>query len=53
MYYCYIALCADDSYYGGLAEDPEHRIAEHNSGKGAHWTAARVLGLSGASLTRH
>jgi predicted GIY-YIG superfamily endonuclease len=42
MHYCYIALCADDSYYVGLAEDPEDRIAEHNSGKGADWTAARL-----------
>jgi len=42
MHYCYIVLCADDSYYVGKAEEPEERVRNHNSGKGADWTAARL-----------
>ncbi|HEY4837967.1 MAG TPA: GIY-YIG nuclease family protein [Candidatus Acidoferrales bacterium] len=35
MHCCYILRCADDSFYVGVAEDPDRRCAEHNSGKGA------------------
>ena len=42
MHYCYILRCADDSYYVGVAEDPQRRCDEHNSGKGADWTARRL-----------
>ncbi len=41
MHSCYILRCADDSFYVGVAEDPERRCAEHNRGKGADWTAKR------------
>ncbi|MGA2510956.1 MAG: GIY-YIG nuclease family protein [Candidatus Acidiferrales bacterium] len=42
MYYCYILRCADDSFYVGVAEDPRRRCDEHNSAKGADWTARRL-----------
>ena len=42
MHYCYILSCADGSYYVGVAEDPQRRLDEHNSGKGADWTALRL-----------
>ncbi|OJV14677.1 MAG: hypothetical protein BGO21_18415 [Dyadobacter sp. 50-39] len=32
-YYVYIAKCADDSYYTGLTNDLQRRLAEHNTGK--------------------
>lgn len=32
-YYVYIAKCADESYYTGVTNDLERRLAEHNSGK--------------------
>jgi len=36
----YVAECADGSYYTGIAKDVEKRIENHNSGKGAKYTAA-------------
>ena len=42
LHYCYILCCSDDSYYVGVAEDPRRRLAEHNAGKGADWTASRL-----------
>lgn len=41
-HYCYILRCSDESYYVGVAEDPQRRCDEHNSGKGADWTARRL-----------
>ncbi len=41
MFYCYILLCSDDSFYVGVTDDPARRIQEHNDGKGADWTAVR------------
>lgn len=32
-YYVYIAKCADDSYYTGVTNNLDRRLAEHNSGK--------------------
>ena len=40
MYFCYILLCADNSYYVGVSDDPHRRAQEHNEGKGSDWTAA-------------
>jgi putative endonuclease len=37
----YIARCADDSLYCGIALDVAARIAEHDAGKGAKYTAGR------------
>ncbi|MCY7410011.1 MAG: GIY-YIG nuclease family protein [Chitinophagales bacterium] len=31
-YFVYIVQCNDDSYYTGITNDIERRIAEHNSG---------------------
>jgi len=31
-YYVYILKCADNSYYTGVTNNIERRIAEHNSG---------------------
>ena len=41
MFYAYILRCSDDSYYVGSSDDPDHRLIEHNQGKGSNWTAAR------------
>ena len=41
MFYTYILLCADDSYYVGATDGPQRRLQEHNEGKGSEWTAAR------------
>ncbi len=32
-YYVYIAQCADDSYYTGVTNNLDRRLAEHNGGK--------------------
>jgi putative endonuclease len=40
VYYCYILLCADDSFYVGVTDDPAQRVQDHNDGRGASWTAA-------------
>ena len=37
----YIARCADDTLYTGVAKDVPARLAKHNSGKGAAYTRAR------------
>ena len=37
----YVARCADDSLYCGIALDIEQRIAAHNAGTGAKYTAGR------------
>jgi putative endonuclease len=41
MYFCYILLCADHSYYIGVTDNPSERTQRHNEGRGATWTAAR------------
>ena len=38
----YIVRCSDNTLYTGIAKDPDHRIAEHNSGKGAKYTRSRL-----------
>jgi putative endonuclease len=37
-YYCYILECADGSLYTGLTTDPERRLRQHTSGRGARYT---------------
>jgi putative endonuclease len=39
--YCYIVECADGSLYTGWTTDPERRVKEHNSGRGALYTRWR------------
>jgi putative endonuclease len=41
MWYVYILRCIDGSYYTGITNNLEQRIAEHNSGKGARYTRTR------------
>jgi putative endonuclease len=36
-YYVYMILCADGSYYTGIAKDPAKRFQVHKSGKGAKY----------------
>lgn len=40
-FFCYILECRDRSLYVGVADDPQRRLLEHNSGKGADWTSER------------
>lgn len=37
----YLARCADGTLYCGVTTDLEKRIAAHNAGKGAKYTARR------------
>ena len=41
IWFTYILECADGSYYVGITNDLDLRLAEHNSGQGARWTAQR------------
>lgn len=41
MYFVYILMCSDGSLYTGISPDPERRLREHNSGKGAKYTRSR------------
>jgi putative endonuclease len=38
----YILRCRDGSLYVGMAADVETRVAWHNAGRGASWTAKRL-----------
>jgi putative endonuclease len=40
-WWVYVARCADDSLYCGIALDVAERIAAHNAGTGAKYTAGR------------
>ncbi len=40
-WFVYIVECADATLYTGITNDLDARIATHNSGKGARYTAAR------------
>lgn len=39
--YVYIVRCRDGSFYTGWTTDVEHRLAMHDSGKGAKYTRGR------------
>ena len=41
MPFVYILRCADDSFYVGLAEDVESRLAAHNEGRFGGYTSTR------------
>lgn len=41
-YFAYMLLCADGTIYSGYSTDPGHRVAMHNSGKGAKYTRSRL-----------
>jgi len=38
MYYVYILLCRDGSYYTGSTNDVEKRFKDHLKGRGARYT---------------
>lgn len=40
--YTYILQCADGSYYTGSTNDLDIRIAQHQSGEGANYTAKHL-----------
>ncbi|MEG0072692.1 MAG: GIY-YIG nuclease family protein [Raoultibacter sp.] len=40
-YFVYLLRCSDDTLYTGITDDIEHRVAAHNSGKGAKYTRGR------------
>lgn len=42
MYYCYILRCSDNSLYCGVTNNVEHRLKEHNSGKGSKYVRSRL-----------
>lgn len=41
MWYVYLLRCSDDTIYTGITNDLEHRIKQHNEGKGAKYTRGR------------
>ncbi len=41
MHYVYIIRCNDGTLYCGYTLDIKRRVAEHNEGKGAHYTKHR------------
>ena len=40
-WHVYILRCSDNSLYTGLTNDLDARLAAHNAGKGAKYTATR------------
>jgi putative endonuclease len=40
-HFVYIVRCADGTLYTGYARDPHARVAAHNRGRGARYTAGR------------
>jgi putative endonuclease len=41
LWHVYLARCADDTLYCGIAVDVAARIATHDAGKGARYTRGR------------
>jgi putative endonuclease len=42
VHHVYIVRCADGTLYTGYARDVDARVAVHNAGKGAKYTASRL-----------
>ena len=42
MNYTYILECKDGTYYTGWTNNLEKRLKDHNAGKGAKYTKARI-----------
>jgi putative endonuclease len=38
MYFTYIILCRDGSFYTGISTDPDRRFKEHKNKKGGKYT---------------
>ncbi len=51
FWYLYLLACADGTTYTGITTDPRRRLAEHNAGRAARYTApahrrpVRLLGV--------
>ncbi|WP_031515946.1 GIY-YIG nuclease family protein [Desulfofalx alkaliphila] len=41
-YYVYILRCCDNSLYTGYTVDIEHRLREHNEGRGSKYVRSRL-----------
>lgn len=41
-WYVYMLRCRDGSLYTGYTDDPDRRLAVHQSGKGAKYTRSRL-----------
>ncbi|HEX5131290.1 MAG TPA: GIY-YIG nuclease family protein [Candidatus Krumholzibacteria bacterium] len=41
-WFVYILRCADRTLYTGVTTDAEKRLSDHNSGRGARYTRARL-----------
>ncbi len=39
MFYCYILLCSDSSYYVGVTDNLDQRVQRHNQGTASDWTS--------------
>jgi putative endonuclease len=39
---CYLLHCADGTFYCGISNDLEKRLAAHNAGEGAKYTRGRL-----------
>ncbi|MDD5218799.1 MAG: GIY-YIG nuclease family protein [Candidatus Omnitrophica bacterium] len=42
MWFVYILLCSDESYYVGSTSDIERRLTEHQNQKGSHYLRSRL-----------
>lgn len=40
-WFIYMVECQDGTYYTGVSNDLDHRVEQHNLGKGAKYTRAR------------
>ena len=38
MWFVYILLCSDGSFYTGVSNNPQKRFLDHKSGKGGRYT---------------
>lgn len=43
MYYVYILLCKDSSFYTGITNDLERRFKQHKNKTGGHYTSAHPV----------
>ncbi len=42
MYYVYILLCCDNSLYTGYTTNLDHRVKDHNEGKGSKYVRSKL-----------
>jgi putative endonuclease len=42
LYYVYILICSDNSFYVGYTADLKKRILEHNSGQGSFYIKSKL-----------